>query len=263
MERLDKYLVNKMFAPTRTKSQELIKNSCCFVNGKMINKCNYLVSEEDVIEVKDETILKYVSRGGLKLEYAIKSFNYDLSNKRMMDIGSSTGGFSDCALQNGVKSIVAIDVGTNVMHDRLRSNPKIDLHEQTNIKDLNDSYFNNIDVITVDVSFISLIKIIEIVCSKNIKVDMLVLIKPQFECGKEIALKYKGIILNKDVHINILTKVIESFNHYSFYLKGIGVSPIKGGDGNIEYVAFITNKDNKNNNFNINKLVNKAFDNKK
>lgn len=263
MERLDKYLVDKTFAPTRTKSQELIKNSCCFVNGKIVNKCNYLVKDDDLIEVKDESILKYVSRGGLKLEHAIKVFNYDLSDKNMMDIGSSTGGFSDCALKNGIKRIIAVDVGTNVMHECLRNNPKIDLHEQTNIKDLDDIYFSNQDVITVDVSFISLIKIIEIVNSKNIKVDMLVLIKPQFECGKEIALKYKGIILNKDVHINILTKVIRSFNYYNFYLKGIDVSPIKGGDGNIEYVAFITNKDNNNNNFNIEKIVNKAFDNKK
>lgn len=263
MERLDKFLVNNNLAPTRAKSQELIKNSCCFVNGRIITKCNYMVNNNDSIEIQDDKILKYVSRGGLKLKHALNVFGYDLTNKVMMDIGSSTGGFSDCALKHGIKKIIAVDVGTNVMHESLRHNAKIDLHEQTNIKDLSDSYFHNIDLITIDVSFISLIKIIEIINKKNITVDMIVLIKPQFECGKEIALKYKGIILNKDIHINILNNMIESFNKNRFYLKGIDVSPIKGGDGNIEYIAYITNKEKNNITIDITDLVNNAFINKK
>ena len=176
-----------------------------------------------------------------------------------MDIGSSTGGFCDCLLQNNIKHITAIDVGTNLMHESLRNNPKILLLEKTNFKDLEHKYFNNIDIITCDVSFISLIKIIEKIYKENIKINMICLIKPQFECGKEIADKYKGIILNKGIHIDIINRIINELNGYGFYLKNITYSPIKGGDGNIEYLIYISNKEKNNINFDINELVNKAF----
>ena len=176
-----------------------------------------------------------------------------------MDIGSSTGGFCDCLLQNNINHIIAIDVGSNLLHESLRNNPKIELYEKTNFKDLSSRYFGNLDIITCDVSFISLSKIIEKIYNEKIKVDIICLIKPQFECGKEIADKYKGIILNKDIHITIINKMIQMFNNYGFYVKNISWSPIKGGDGNIEYITYISNKIINNNRIDVNKLVNNAF----
>lgn len=258
-ERLDKYLVINNYVPSRTKSQELINNKKVLVNGKIVDRCNYQVSEVDEIVIKENDVLKYVSRGGLKLEKAIKEFNIDLNGLNMMDIGSSTGGFSDCALQNGINHIVAVDVGTDIMHESLRNNEKIDLHEQTNIKDLEHKYFENLDFISVDVSFISLSKIMEVVSSHNVNVDMMCLIKPQFECGREIADKYKGIILNKEVHKEILNKTIHMFNSYGFNLLNISSSPIRGGDGNIEYISYISNKKNDSIKINIDEFVNKVF----
>lgn len=258
-ERLDKVLVNRGLVSSRSKSQELINSSLVKVNDKIVSKCNYMVSDDDKISLLENDKLKYVSRGGLKLEKAINVFDIDFKDKIVMDIGSSTGGFCDCALKHGAKRIVAIDVGTNVLHESLRNDKRIDLHEQTNFKYLEHSYFKNIDIITCDVSFISLSIIIEKIYKENIKIDIICLIKPQFECGKEIANKYKGIILNKSIHESIINNMINVFNKYYFYLKAIDYSPIKGGDGNIEYIAYITNKDKNNINFDVSKLVNEAF----
>ncbi len=260
--RLDKELVERSLVPSRTKAQELIKEKLVLVNGKVIDKSNYMVSESDSIEIKENDKLKYVSRGGLKLDKAINIFNIDMTNKKVMDIGSSTGGFSDCALKHGASHIVAVDVGTNLMHESLRNDPRIDLHEQTNFKEFESSYFKDIDIAVCDVSFISLKKIIDKIASENVKLDMVCLIKPQFECGKEIADKYKGIILNKQIHIDIIKDMIKYFNDKGFYIKNLTSSPIRGGDGNIEYLTLISNKIDKNINLNIEDLVYTTFKNR-
>ena len=257
--RIDKEMVERGLVPSRSKAQELIDSSFVKCNDKVISKCNYLVDDSDNIEVLSNDKLKYVSRGGLKLEKAIDSFKINVSGLNAMDIGSSTGGFCDCLLQNSINHIVAVDVGTNIMHSSLRNNPKIDLHEQTNFKDLDSSYFKNIDLITCDVSFISILKIIEKIKNENIKVDMIFLIKPQFECGKEIASKYKGVILNKEIHVNILNNIINKINEFGFYIIDITISPIRGGDGNIEYISYLSNKIHTNKSINISKLVDSAF----
>ena len=252
--RIDKEMVSRNLVPSRTKAQELIKSKLVLCNGKTIDKTSYLVNENDIIDIKSNDKLKYVSRGGLKLEKALDTFNIDFNGLKIMDIGSSTGGFCDCALKHGVKSIVAVDVGTNLMHESLRNNKQIDLHEKTNFKD--------IDAIVCDVSFISLKKIIDKIYLENIKVDIICLIKPQFECGKEIADKYKGIILNEDIHINIINSLLDYFNSKGFYVKNLTSSPIRGGDGNIEYLAYISNKINQNEKIDIKKLVLTSFMNK-
>lgn len=259
--RIDKEMVIRNLVPSRTKAQELIKDNLVLCNGKVINKPNYDVDEEDVIDIKENDKLKYVSRGGLKLEKAIKEFNIDMTGLKIMDIGSSTGGFCDCALKHGARSIVAIDVGTNLMHESLRNNPLIDLHEQTNFKEFDSKYFKDIDTVVCDVSFISLKRIIDKLVSENIKINMVGLIKPQFECGKEIADKYKGIILNKEVHIDIIKSMIEYFNKNNFYVMNITSSPIRGGDGNIEYLVYISNKIDKNISINVEDLVKTTFKN--
>ena len=195
----------------------------------------------------------------LERDASTNEFKIDFTDKRVMDIGSSTGGFCDCALQHGAKYIVAIDVGTDLLDRSLRENLKIELHEQTNFRELEHKYFENIDIITCDVSFISLKKIIEKIRCEDVKVDMICLIKPQFECGKEIATKYKGIILNKEIHVKIIEDLIEYFNLSDFYINGLTISPIKGGDGNIEYLAYISNKIDINLEIDIFRLVNTAF----
>ena len=154
--RLDKELLVRGLVPSRTKAQELISNNLVMCNGEVISKMNYMVSQADEIKIIESDTLKYVSRGGLKLEKAINEFNIDCNGLRIMDIGSSTGGFSDCALQHGASHITAVDVGTNLLHESLRNNKLIDLHEQTNFKDFDSKYFKDIDLMVCDVSFISL-----------------------------------------------------------------------------------------------------------
>lgn len=243
MNRLDKELVILNLAPTRSKAQELIKTGCVKVNNKIILKPSLDISSFDSVEIIDTTTLKYVSRAGLKLEKAIKVFNIDFYNKNVMDIGSSTGGFTDCALQNGAASVIAVDVGTNLMVDSLRNNPKVTLFEQTNIKDLPSKYFKDVDITVIDVSFVSLSKIFEKIFSEQIKVDIMALIKPQFECGKQIADKFKGVISSPAVHKQVIEDVISMARDFGFTLNNLDFSAIKGGDGNIEYISHFTNRD--------------------
>lgn len=261
--RIDKELVTRGLSPSRAKAQELIEANLVKCNDKLVTKSNYLVSENDSITILENDKLKYVSRGGLKLEKAINEFNINFFNLRVMDIGSSTGGFCDCALQHGAKNITAIDVGTNLLHESLRNNEKIDLHEQTNFKSLDSKYFKNIDIMTCDVSFISLKQIFTKIASENINIDIICLIKPQFEAGKTIATKYKGIILNKEIHVSIINDLIDYFNSLGFYIKDLTFSPITGGDGNIEYLAYVSNKVKENKRLDVKKIVTNAFKNKK
>ena len=149
--RIDKEMVDRNLVPSRAKAQELINASVVFCNNKKVLKTSFLVSNEDNIFIKENNILKYVSRGGLKLEKALELFSINVENKTALDIGSSTGGFCDCLIKNGIKKIIAIDVGTNLLHESLKNNKIIDLHEQTNFKDLDSKYFKNLDIITCGV----------------------------------------------------------------------------------------------------------------
>ncbi|MBP5204564.1 TlyA family RNA methyltransferase [bacterium] len=257
--RLDKELLNRNLALSRSKAQDLIKSNLVYVNDKLINRAGFFVLDTDDIKIKENDIQKYVSRGGLKLEKAINEFNIDFTDLNVLDIGSSTGGFCDCALQHGANSILAIDVGTNLLHESLRKDSRITLYEQTDFREIGSDKFHNIDIITCDVSFISLKPIIKKIHDEKIKIDGIFLIKPQFECGKEVATRYKGIILNKKEHSRILDDLFQYFNKNDFYIKNITYSPIKGGDGNIEYLVYLSNKIDKNIEINIEELVNKAF----
>ena len=152
------------------------------------------------------------------------------------------------------------DVGSTLVDEsKVYEDNRIELHEKTNIKNLEHKYFENIDIITTDVSFISIKKIIDKIYQEQIKVDLICLIKPQFECGKELADKYKGIILNKSIHISIIKDIINYFKQKDFYIKELDSSPIRGGDGNIEYVSYFSNKDNGIKSINIEEIVKKAF----
>ena len=150
-------------------------------------------------------------------------------------------------------------MGTNLLHESLRNNILIDLHEQTNFKELDSKYFQDIDIIVCDVSFISLKAIIDKIYKENIKIELICLIKPQFECGKEIATKYKGIILDSKVHLNVIKELLNYFNDKGFFMKNLTTSPIRGGDGNIEYLINLTNKINENVDVDISNIIKKAF----
>ena len=260
--RLDKEIVIRGLAPSRTKAQELINASLVLCDDVIMSKSIFEVSDDTKITVIENNKFKYVSRGGFKLEKAINEFKIDLSGLRVMDIGSSTGGFCDCALQNGASSVIAVDVGTNLLHESLRSDKRIKLYENTNFKDFDSKYFKDIDIIVCDVSFISLKPIVYKIYKEGIKIDLVFLIKPQFECGKDIATKYKGIILNKSIHIDIINSLVKYFNSLGFYIKDLTFSPIKGGDGNIEYLVYLSNKINSNAFVDIRRIVNLGFSNK-
>lgn len=259
VNRLDTELVKRGLVRSRTKAQELIKGGYVLCNNKVNNKNSSEVKDTDEITIKKNNKLKYVSRGGLKLEKALTEFDIDFHNKRIMDIGSSTGGFTDCAIQYGAKEVIAIDVGTDVMEKNLRENIKVKLYENTNIKELALAFFKDVDYIVIDVSFISIIKVFERIKESNVKIDVICLIKPQFECGKQIAKKYKGVILNREIHKQLILKVVEEINNLGFFVKNIVFSPIKGGNGNIEYLAYVTNKISHNEDFNVDSVIRRAF----
>lgn len=259
MNRLDKEMVERKIVATRTKAQELIEAQCVAVNGRIQTKSSLNIKQDDVIELKENNILKYVSRGGLKLEKALTSFNVDANEKIVVDIGSSTGGFTDCCLQHGAKKVIAIDVGTDIMHKSLRADSRVELHENTNVVDVSNEKFQQADLVVVDVSFVSLERIVEKVASTGVLIDMICLIKPQFECGKQIAKKYNGVIKSKTVHKDVLNKVVAFFNKNGFYLQNLDVSPIKGGDGNSEYISLFSNRIGRNAPLKFESIVNLAF----
>lgn len=256
MTRIDIELVKRGIFETRNKAQNEIKNKIVYCNNICITKPAFDVTETDIIEIKGEK-LKYVSRGGLKLEKAIKEFNINLNDKILIDIGSSTGGFSDCALQNGIKKVYAIDVGTDQFDKTLRLNNKIILYENTDFRNIDNNIINDANIASIDVSFISVTKLTNKLKELTNLKEVICLIKPQFECGKEVSDKYRGVPLNKEVHYKVINDVINSFEENNFYINDLTSSPIRGGNGNIEYLAYF--KRNKEKNINIEKVVNKAF----
>lgn len=237
--RLDVELVNRGLFETRTKAKEAIKEGIIYCDNKKITKPSFEVSENTNIEIKGN-VLPYVSRAGLKLEKALKVFKVNLKGKTMVDIGSSTGGFTDCALQNNIKKVIAIDVGTDQLDKKLRGNKKIELYEQTDFRNIDLNILKEVNIATIDVSFIS-VKLLTEKLSKmeNLK-EIICLIKPQFECGKEIADKYKGVITSSKIHEEVINKVKSYFQSINFTCQKITTSPIKGGSGNKEFLGYFT-----------------------
>lgn len=256
MTRLDIELVNRQICQTRSKAQMEIKNFNILVNRKTITKPAFNVESTDVITLNHE-VLEYVSRGGLKLEKALNDFNIDLTDKTMLDIGSSTGGFTDCALKHNIKEVVCVDVGSNQLDETIRNNEKVHVFENTDIRKFDNPLLSNVDIVTIDVSFISVTKILDKLNIINAK-EIICLIKPQFECGKTIADKYKGIVLDKEVHEKVIKNIVNSFKEINYNLKNITFSPVKGSNGNIEYLAYFT-KEEINNTINFKDLVSTTF----
>lgn len=242
-ERLDVLLVRQGFAQSREKAKAILMAGNVFVNGQREDKAGTTFDESKIhIEVKGST-LKYVSRGGLKLEKAMAQFPIALTDAVCMDIGASTGGFTDCMLQNGAKKVFSIDVGHGQLAWKLRNDERVVCMEKTNFRYVTpDDIGEQVDFASVDVSFISLTKIL--IPARNLLREqgrMVCLIKPQFEAGKEKVGK-KGVVRDPAVHGEVVHKIIDYADLIGFEVKGLTYSPIKGPEGNIEYLMFIEKK---------------------
>lgn len=243
-ERLDVLLVNKGLAPSREKAKTMIMEGNVFVDGEREDKAGSTFDTEAKIEIHGST-LKYVSRGGLKLEKAMNNFGITLDGKVCMDIGASTGGFTDCMLQNGAKKVYAVDVGYGQFAWKLRQDERVVCMEKTNIRYVTpEDIEDTLDFASVDVSFISLTKVLgsaQALLTKD--GEMVCLIKPQFEAGREKVGK-KGVVRDSKVHREVIEKVIDFALSLGFTIKNLEYSPIKGPEGNIEYLVYIQNGTN-------------------
>ncbi len=245
--RLDVALVERGFTESREKAKALIMAGIVFVNNQKSDKAGNTVKDDDIIEVRGET-LKYVSRGGLKLEKAVNVFDFSLKDAICADIGASTGGFTDCMLQNGAKKVYAIDVGYGQLAWKLRTDERVVNLERTNFRYVTSEQVPDLlDFASVDVSFISLSLILPVMRTLlKAGGQAVCLIKPQFEAGKENVGK-KGVVRDKNVHIAVIEKIIGLISENNFSLLGLDFSPVKGPEGNIEYLCHIEKSDNPQN----------------
>ena len=244
-DRLDVLLVARGLFSSREKAKASIMAGVISVNGQMTDKAGTPVAHDAIIDIK-ENPCPFVGRGGLKLAKAINEFNIDVKDKVAMDIGASTGGFTDCMLQNGAKKIYAIDVGYGTLDYSLRNNPKVINIEKTNIRYLDFSLIlDPIEFITIDVSFISLTIVLPI-AAKLLENNgqMVCLVKPQFEAGKDQVGK-GGIVKDKSIHTQVIEKVILAAKDEKLKLEKITFSPVKGAKGNIEYLLLFKKTEEK------------------
>lgn len=247
-ERLDVLLVKKGMFESREKARASIMAGLIFIDGQRVDKCGEKVKESSEIDFRGE-VLPYVSRGGLKLEKAIKKFTIDLSEKVCLDIGASTGGFTDCMLQNNAQKVFAIDVGYGQFAWKLRIDPRVVCIERTNIRYVTPEQIGELsDFASIDVSFISLKTVLPAVINL-LKPDgfIVALIKPQFEAGRNKVGK-KGVVKDAETHKEVINSVINFAVGADLNIIGLDFSPITGPEGNIEYLLYMTkNKEYKSN----------------
>lgn len=238
-ERLDVLLVKRNLAESREKAKAIIMSGNVFVEGQREDKAGSMFSDEVQIEIKGHT-LPYVSRGGLKLEKAMANFDVTMTDKVCTDVGSSTGGFTDCMLQNGARKVFAIDVGRGQLAWKLRQDERVVCMEKTNIRYVTPEDLGElIDFSSIDVSFISLTKVL-LPIRNYLKEDgqIVALIKPQFEAGREKVGK-KGVVREKSTHYEVIEMIISYALSIGFQVLNLDFSPIKGPEGNIEYLIHL------------------------
>ncbi len=243
--RLDVYLTEKGLTTSRERAKSLIMAGQVYIKNQKCDKAGTMLDENETeVEIRGEQ-LKYVSRGGLKLEKAMEQFPIDLNNKITMDIGASTGGFTDCMLQNGAKKVFAVDVGYGQFAWKLRQDPRVVNMERTNIRYVTpEDIGEKIDFASIDVSFISLKLVLP--PAYNLLSDdgeIVALIKPQFEAGRGQVGK-KGVVRDKKIHFEVVRTVLDFAAENGFSILGLSYSPIKGPEGNIEYLAFLKKSEN-------------------
>ncbi len=242
--RLDVAVFERGYAPSREKAKAIIMAGQVYVNNQKVDKAGTEIKEDDVLEIRGNT-LKYVSRGGLKLEKAMQEFPIDLNGKICMDVGASTGGFTDCMLMNGAVKVYSVDVGYGQLAWKLRCDERVVNLERTNFRYVTDEQIKDkIQFSSVDVSFISLKHILpnlNKLLSDN--GQAVCLIKPQFEAGKDKVGK-KGVVREKSVHLEVVNHVIAMAIENGFSVCGLQFSPIKGPEGNIEYLIYLCKNEN-------------------
>ena len=257
--RLDNELVKRNLVESRTLAQRMIMAGEVRVDDVVQLKPSHRVSETSQIEVTGKP--RFVSRGGLKLEPALHSFGLaDLGGKVCADVGASTGGFTDCLLQYGAERVYAIDVGYGILHWQLRTDPRVVVMERTNARYVNDLP-ETIQLATIDASFISLKILLPVVQQwfHDQPGDIVALIKPQFEAGREAAAKHDGVILDAEVHKKVLREVLIFGGEIGLITRGLIQSPIKGPKGNVEYlVHFVVNGDQQSSQ-SLNELISGVF----
>lgn len=262
-ERLDKILVDLGYFDNKSKAAAAILSGNVKINDEVITKAGFQIDPSKKLEVEIKS-MPYVSRGGFKLEKALKTFDLVVRDRICLDAGASTGGFTDCLLQNGAKKVYAVDVGYGQLAWKIRSDARVKTIERTNIKNCSfeDIYAQNdeiADLLVMDVSFISIEKVLP-----NLKKllnsdfqELICLIKPQFEAGKDLVDK-GGVVKDKNVHIDVINNVIEFAKSLDYKVLGLTSSPIKGPSGNIEYLIHLATQGEAKN-FSVEDFVNKTF----
>ena len=253
-ERLDILLVEKGICESREKAKTNIMAGLIFVDGQRVDKAGEKVKVDADIVFKGEK-LKYVSRGGLKLEKAMNTFGIDLTDKVCMDIGASTGGFTDCMLQNNASKVFAVDVGYGQFAWKLRTDERVVCMEKTNIRYVTPEDIGiALDFASIDVSFISLRTIMPAVKALlGDKGEVVALIKPQFEAGRDKVGK-KGVVRDKEVHLEVINTIINFLMENELNVLGLSYSPIKGPEGNREYLVYFTKDKEKEGNFELSQI---------
>ncbi len=242
-ERIDQLLVNRNFFSSREKAKAAIMSGIVYIDEERVDKPGTKVDESANIRIKGE-VHPFVSRGGLKLLKAINAFNINLNDRIMIDIGASTGGFTDCALQHGASKVYAIDVGYGQLAWSLRNDPRVVVMERTNFRYLNPENLQGPlpDFASIDVSFISLKLILPNLCNfLREGSEVIALVKPQFEAGKEQVGK-NGVIRDPKIHVQVLEQTIERAKELNYIPQGLTFSPIQGGEGNIEFLLYLQYK---------------------
>lgn len=260
-ERLDVLLVKKGLAESREKAKAIIMSGIVYVDNNKEDKAGQTFNEDALIEVRGNT-LRYVSRGGLKLEKAMNCFGVTLEGKIAMDVGASTGGFTDCMLQNGAVKVYSVDVGHGQLAWKLRNDERVVCMEKTNIRYVTpDDVADKIDFASIDVSFISLEKVLPAVYDLLTDVgEVVCLIKPQFEAGREKVGK-KGVVREQSVHVEVVDMIVSFAREMGFVTLDLSYSPIKGPEGNIEYLLYITKDTSREGReFDINALVKESHE---
>jgi len=237
-QRLDVRLTEEGFYPSREKARAAIMAGLVFIKGEKADKPGLMVKPEAAIEVRGNQ-LPYVSRGGLKLAKAVQVFNIDLNGRVVLDVGASTGGFTDCALRHGARKVYAVDVGYGQLAWQLRNDPRVVVLERSNIRFLTkEALVETPDFATIDVSFISLGKVLPRVGELTTPgAEGVALVKPQFEAGREKVGK-KGVVREPDIHIEVLRNIDALIAALGWAVKGLDYSPVTGPEGNIEYLLY-------------------------
>ena len=236
--RLDTWLVKQGIATDVGHAKVLIDQGVILVNGSIALTDNRMIANSDSVLLSAPA--RFVSRGGEKLEAALQSFGVDLDGKRVLDVGASTGGFTDCVLQHGASEVTALDVGKSQLHDRLVRDPRVKVLDSTNARTMTSAQVGHFDVVVADLSFISLRQVATALCGVlRPHGDMILLVKPQFEAEKSEVDKGAGVIRDSEIHHRTIAQVVQAFHSQGMNQSGLIESPLRGADGNTEFLLHL------------------------